>query len=389
MKKMILACMFCLLWSVYASAAEKPVTVGTPLPLREFVGHPEDSTHMIIGLSSLEFFTAAPAIVGVQTDRGVRDIFWKDSAWDYRVAYDNIPKRPADLVPYMEGLRAAELMEWAGTSVLPLSPSTVIKKADGLWYGSDGSGNFRFNVLSDKVAYPSTRSFRIKGRDYAILYDTHGFASIAAPAIDRKKTVGLDLAIACMDSPDKAKAALFLASEGIACYAVCDRFSSEIVGYKERYGVATTILGSAPIRKIPGGAVIGKQPVKFSLSEPIVTQFTEKKYPDQYCDAPWRYLTALNKVYGLNLKLQKVAANVGETVLLTKEAERIGAKAIAARIFGEKDYIPLKAWLDVDPARRIILLHSAAYEFGIKLLREYPARVTFGDLSPVFVSEKK
>jgi hypothetical protein len=57
---------------------------------------------------------------------------------------------------------------------------------------------------------------------------------------------------------------------------------------------------------------------------------------------------------------------------------------IAARIFSKSDYIPLKAWMDADGKRRLILFHSAGYEYGIRMFRDFPDRTSFGDLKPVF-----
>lgn len=344
-----------------------------------------EATHMVLGLSRLELKRDDRALVGIQVDRGVRDIFWKESRFDIRVPPNRIPNGEQELVPYMEGARAGELMRWAGVEVVPLTPGLAVKKADGLYYGSDGQGNYPFMIFQDKIDYPTVMFQRNGSGEMAIIPDTHGFNAVVSPALALHKRNPLRLIIACMDSPDKANAALFLARKGIACYAPCDRFTHTLMGYKQRYGITTPVLGSAPIGKSSDGAVIGSQPVLFDLKEPMVAQYTDKMYPDQYCDAPSRYLRALQKVYQLSLNVTEVTANVGETGLLVAKAEQLGANVIAARIYNQDDYQPLKKWLEKDQRRRLILLHSAAYEFGIQMFREFPTRTTFGDLDPKFL----
>lgn len=344
-----------------------------------------DATYMVFGLSRLDLKWSERSLVRIQVDRGVRDIFWKDSRFDIRVPPNRIPNGEQELVPYMEGARAAELMQWAGVDVMPLTPGLAVKKADGLYYGSDGEGNYPFMIFQDKIDYPTVTFHRNGDEETAVIPDTHGFNAVVAPALAIHRRRPLRLAIACMDSPDKANAALFLARKGIACYAPCDRFTHTLMGYKHRYGITTPILGSAPVWKNGDGAVIGGQPVLFDLKEPIIAQYTDKMYPDQYCDAPSRYLRALQRTYQIALHVTEVTAAVGETGLLVAKAEQIGANVIAARIYNREDYEPLKKWMEKDQRRRLILLHSDAYEYGIQMFREYPTRTTFGDLDPKFL----
>jgi hypothetical protein len=101
------------------------------------------------------------------------------------------------------------------------------------------------------------------------------------------------LAVACMDLPAKADAALYLAKNGINIYAPCDRFAYCLMNYKAKFGISRTILGSAPIRQTESGAIIGDQPVTIYLDEPIVVEYTDRDTMDRYCDTPWRYFTAL------------------------------------------------------------------------------------------------
>ena len=120
------------------------------------------------------------------------------------------------------------------------------------------------------------------------------------------------LAVACMDLPAKAQAALYLAKNGINIYAPCDRMASLLLNYK-KLGINATILGSAPVktdRKRSGHW----RPASWNyLDEPIVAEYADRNdTSDQYCDAPWRYFNRLNQVYGLNLSLVRVCANTGD-----------------------------------------------------------------------------
>ena len=343
----------------------------------------ENPTTMVIGLSKIELRTADKEVIGVQVDRVIRDHVWYNSSFDTRVPVDRVPEDSSQVVPYMEGARTAEMMVWANVSVVPLTPGIALKKEDGYYYGSDGQGHFVFQICPDKAEYPTCEFVIENGSEYVVMYDTHGFNAVAEQAYLKRDEI--NLSIACMDMPDKAKAALYLAQNGIPCYAPCDRFANTLMNYKEELGIETEILGSAPIRQTDYGAVIGDQPVVISLNESIIAQYTDRLYPDQYCDTPSRYFRELQKVYNINLSVTEVYANVGETSNLVKEAKEQNAEVIGARIFNETDYLPLKNWLEEDKNHRVILFHSAAYYFGIKLFREFPKQTSFGDINPKFV----
>jgi hypothetical protein len=191
------------------------------------------------------------------------------------------------------------------------------------------------------------------------------------------------LAVACMDLPAKAQAALFLARNGINIYAPCDRMASLLLNYK-KLGINATILGSAPVKQTESGAVIGDQPVGIYLDEPIVVEYTNRNdTSDQYCDTPWRYFNRLSRVYRLNLSLIKVCANTGEAGKVVIQAETVNAQVIGVRVCTDKDYKPVAEWLKKDKRNRAVLLHSAAYEPGIALFKQSPKQTTFGDLNPV------
>ena len=376
----VLLCVFFGLVGIFAG----PYIIHDGVEESKNIGIDEaDSAKMIIGLSKIELRTESKEAVGVQVDRVIRDYLWYNSSFDTRVPADRVPKNSSQVVCYMEGARTREMMEWANVSIVPLTPGIALKKEDGYYYGSDGQGNFVFPICPDKTEYPTTEFISENGSEYAIMHDTHGFNAVAEQAYLNKNK--LDLVIACMDMPDKAKAALYLAQNGIQCYAPCDRFTHLLMNYKENFGIETEILGSAPIRQTDYGTVIGDQPVTILLSEPIIAQYTDRLYPDQYCDTPSRYFRELQKVYGMNLSVIEVYANVGETNNLVREAKKHDAKVIGARLFNEDDYLPLEQWLEEDKNHRVILFHSAAYSCGIKLFREFPDQTSFGDINPRLV----
>ena len=53
------------------------------------------------------------------------------------------------------------------------------------------------------------------------------------------------------------------------------------------------------------------------------------------------------------------------------------------RVCTDQDYKPVAEWLKEDQRNRAVLLHSAAYEPGDALFKEFPKQTTFGDLDPV------
>ena len=350
----------------------------------------EERPRIIIGLSKIEL--KGGEIVGTQVDRVIRDIAWENSPYDKNVSPDRIPINLEDLVPYMEGERAKEMMQWADVKILPLTPAIGKHKEidtpwpDNPYYAADGKGNFPFLIEPTKVEYETVFSVQgdSQGKPDLILPDTHGFNMIAEQAYLHKDQ--LYMVMACMDFESKAEAALYLAKQGLNIYAPCDRFANMLMNYKEIYPDATgTILGSAPIRKTDFGAVIGDQPVIVYLDETVVIQYTEEGYPDQYCDTPWRYFERLEKEFNLDMEVITVTANIGETGKIVEIAEINDANVIGVRIYNEDDYMSVAIWLKKNSLNRAILFHSVAYEPGVKLFKEFPKQTTFGDLQPKII----
>ena len=341
------------------------------------IGWPK-TRNLVLGTSKI--IIKKNSLIGTQVDRVIRDIAWKNSDFDEHVSPFRIPASREEVVPYMEGRMTRFLIDYAQVKVIGLTPAHALQRV-GNYYASDGEGFFRFYIDPSKVKY---KTAMFKG-DKAVLPDTHGFNMVAGKAAVINEAEKIDLVIACMDIPAKAEAALYLAKKGINCFGPCDRFASELIGYKKKVPQEVTILGTAPIRKHPDGAVIGNQPVSIDLDEKIIVQYTDKKYPDQYCDTPARYFENLDKKLKLKLNLICVDAAVGETEKVVNEAKRLNARVIGIRILNIKDSVPVENWLKQDFRHRAILFHSAPYEPGYEMFFKFPEQTSFGDLNPIVV----
>jgi hypothetical protein len=76
-----------------------------------------EKPRVILGLSKIEL--NPKKTVGAQVDRVIRDLFINNSTFDVRGPADRIPKNSSDVIPWMEGSRIREMMDWAGVKVLP------------------------------------------------------------------------------------------------------------------------------------------------------------------------------------------------------------------------------------------------------------------------------
>ena len=335
---------------------------------------------VILGRSRI--IVPSRAVVGTQVDRVIRDIAWKDSAFDSRKSALSIPSERKMIVPYMEGHLLQQLMEYADAGIVGLTPAVGRKKGE-LFYADNGEGDYPFLIDESKVAYESA-AFSRDGV-YGFFPDTHGFSMIAGQALRVQKLSGINLAIACMDLPAKADGALYLAMHGINCYGPCDAEASILFGYRAKVGNGTTIMGTAPIRPYKNGAVIGAQEVVIDIKEPIVVQATYRGgLHDHYCNTPRRYFTALSQYSGLPLTTKEVEAYVGEAGLVVNTARETGATVIGVRVFNKQDAEPVSAWLEKSRSHRAILFHSAPYEEGYALFFRFPKQTSFGDLNPIF-----
>ncbi len=326
---------------------------------------PPDTTAYVLGQSAIH--VRAGWEIGVQIERTVRD--WLSNQLSY--GFPETPVGHDDVLDWHEGARLREILTAAEAVVVPLG-GTLAARDGERWLASDERGVFRFEVLPDKVQYPTTRS----AGDLALLVDTHGVSAVVGPAIES----GVQMVIGCADYTGKIEAAYYLARRGIHVYFPCDRFVGDLVGH-DAEGV---LIGSGPVKSEPGGAVIGDTPVRFGVRETVVVEDASLVGDFQYYDAPARYFRRLRELLPLRLDLVTVDGP-GQGGRVVRRAEQIGASAIAVRVWNEDDHRPVRDWLAASPGHRAVLFHTAPYAAGYRLFQEFPRQTTFGDTKPVFL----
>jgi hypothetical protein len=349
-------------------AEDDPAPSFDSTTIRRQLTVPPGTTHYVLGESRI--VVPRGARVSVQLERTYRD--WLS----YQMRYDFTDSFPAidNTLDYHEGARLRDLMRLAAVRPQPIT-ATLAARRDGNWYAPDEKGVFRFQVANDKIEYPTVKQIG----DIALLTDTHGISSLVEQSIRGES----DLVIGCGDSVGKSEAAFYLAQQGIDVYFPCDRFIGLVLGY-EGPGV---LLGTAPIRKLGDEVVIGAQPVRFAVDEPIVVTGITHDSVARYYDASQRYFEELARHLPLNLHPVLVESE-GEAWKVIEQAEKMDSKAIGVRVATEEDYEPVRGWLEKSPENRAVLFHSAPYPFGYRLFEEFPQQVTFGDPRPRFLTEK-
>lgn len=325
---------------------------------------PKGAKTMILGESKITINVNSR--VGTQVDRVARDWLSYQLHWDL----SGSPMPTKDLISYHEGAVVTRIVKASGAEVYPLTGTLVAKKADK-WYAADENGVFRFQVLEDKIEYPTTH---VAGQ-YGVIEDTHGVSALVSQALERK----MNVVVACGDSDGKAKAAFYLAQRGVSVIMPGDRYIDELIGYEGK-GV---VMGTSPVRQEGDHAVVGGQPVRFLLRETIVVEDTRKNFPLQYYDAGARYFRHLAKLAPLQLDFVMID-NEGQIDRVLSRADEIGATAVAVRVVNEGERNKLAAWLQQSPQRRAILFHSGLYPFAQPLFEKFPQQTTFGDLHPRF-----
>jgi hypothetical protein len=337
----------------------------TPVEIERYPGPAGHFTRIILGRSAIH--VRRGAIVKTQVDRVTRD--WALAQNPARVPWGF---DLADHVPWHEGEKARELMTLADARIIPVW-GTRVHKINGHWYAPDAEGTPRFEVSPDKVDnYPSTF---VVDNETAIVNDTHGISAIAWDSTDA------DLVMGCGDHRGKMDAAFYLAQRGVDVYTPTDRFMAVLIGAKTK-GV---IIGSAPIRGTPDGAVIGNQPITIDADEPIVVSTAKPRYPLQYYDTPKRYFDTLAAYSGHPLKVTAVeVTSYGHATNVVDQARKLGAKVLGIRVKSPEEHDAVAAWLREDASRRAVLFHSAAYPDGYRLYFEFPKQTSFGDTRPVF-----
>jgi hypothetical protein len=325
---------------------------------------PPNATTMILGESTIELTQGMR--IGTQVDRVGRDWISFQMRWDLTGS----PLAPALIIGYHEGNTVKRMADLAQVKIYPLTGTIMAQRRDK-WFGPDETGTFRFEILKDKTEYPTTHTFA----NYGWIEDTHGISALVSQALER----GMQLVVGCGDSEGKAKASFYLAQKGVNVFFPGDRYQDLLVGYQAK----GTLLGTAPIKKDNGRAVIGHQPVRFSLREPIVVEDTKQYFPIQYYDAGARYFRRLSEFVHLNLDYVNIQdANQIEKVL--ERAAQLHSTAVAVRVVTDYEYEVLLRWLESSPDHRAILFHSSLYPHAQSLFDQFPQQVTFGDLHPRF-----
>ncbi|MCU1307158.1 MAG: hypothetical protein JWN45_1853 [Acidobacteriaceae bacterium] len=346
-----------------AMANGDPSRVFGDVEVRASLTVPPGAKNFVLGESAVQI---TPGMrIGTQVDRVMRDWISAQLKWS---ASDD--PAAAALIGYHEGALAQRIIELAGAKIYPMAGSLAARKNDK-WYAPDDTGTFRFQVLDDKMRYPTTHAVD----DVGWIEDTHGISALVPQAVERH----MQLVIGCGDSTGKMKAAYYLAQKGINVFVPGDRYQDELLGYD----APGMIIGGAPVHKKGEAVVIGGQPVQFLVAEPIVVEDTKKAFPIQYYDAPARYFRALNRYAPLRLTFVEVdePGQIGRVLI---KAEEMKASAVAIRVMTQQEDIQVRDWLQGSKTRRAILFHSALYPFAQLLFSDFPSQVTFGDLHPRF-----
>jgi hypothetical protein len=335
-----------------------PSTVNTSLSV------PADARSFVLGRSKIE--VTKDTLIGSQVDRVTRDWISYQLKWDLKNG-----GTPALPISYHEGALLNQIRAAVNALIIPLPGSIAVRLADK-WYAADEDGVFRFEVLPDKIIYPTTHV----DRDTAWIEDTHGVSALVPAAVEHNVT----LVVGCGDSDGKMAAALHLAKRGVNVFFPGDRYQDELLGYSAK----GTLIGGAPVRTEQGRAIIGDQPVEFSLSEPIIVEDSIAPFPLQYYDAPARYFRRFSQTAPLRVTYVQVD-NTNQLYKVLQAARDKKSSAIAVRIFTDVEYAQLADWLRASPRNRAILFHSALYPHAQKLFSEFRQQLTFGDLHPEFL----
>lgn len=354
-----------LLTGAYPSSAGTTDSVG-PMVYAKKPGPTAPFEKIILGKSTIR--VTNDFLVKGQVDRVTRD-------WLLAFQPTGAPwKSASELLFYShEGARLTEIAQYSGARIVPVWGMEAIKVGDK-WYAPDETGTPRFEISPDKIReYPSTI---VRDERHVIVNDTHGISALAWDATDANLVVG------CGDHKGKMDAAYHLARKGIHVYVPTDRLLGLLIGAD----VKGSIIGSAPVKPVSGGAEIGNQPVEIDLNEEIVVSNAIPLYPLQYYDTPLRYFRALSDYCGRQMKITDIAVEeYGYAVPVVDAARDRNTNLIGIRVKSVKEHDAVAAWLKEDVKHRAVLFHTAAYKDGYKLFGEFPHQTSFGDIHPEFV----
>lgn len=316
---------------------------------------PSNFSTIIIGKSYIKIDNDTR--IGTQIERVIRD--WASNVINV------YPSDYKQIISYGEGDNLARAINNTSAKIIPLT-STIVIKSKGRWYAPDENGVFRFEVLPDKVDYPTNKCYG----NICLIIDTHGISSLVAQAIENN----VSMVIGCGDYTDKMAAAQYLAEKGIDSFFPGDRFVSEVINYQGE-GI---LIGTAPIRD----NVIGNQSITIDKDELIIIQDNYEAYPGQYYDSPKRYFKELEKIVPLNSKYVITGSNQSNKIV--EEARLSKSQLIGVRVWTEEDYRSVRNWLSENSNNRAVLFHSSLYPYAQKLFDEFPNQTSFGDPKPIF-----
>jgi hypothetical protein len=334
------------------------VEIETSLPV------PPDATKLILGETTIELVNGLR--VGTQVERVVRDWLSYQMKWDFT----GHPVAGSSVLNYHEGAFVKSIMNIAPVEIYPLA-GTLIVRIEDKWYAADETGTFRFQVLGDKLQYPTTHVTD----SFGWIVDTHGISGLVSQALQRQT----QLVVGCGDSEGKMKAAFYLAEKGVNVVFPGDHYLDLVLGYEAK-GI---LLGTAPVKISDGKAVIGGQPLRFLLREPIVVQDTKVLSSLQYYNTAARYFRRLTQFVPMNVHyVDVVRQNQIEKIL--RAATQLRSTVVAVRIMTNYEYEILRQWLLKSANHRAILFHSSLYPYAQRLFEQFPQQVTFGDPHPRF-----
>ena len=243
---------------------------------------------------------------------------------------------------------------------------------DNKWYASDENGVFKFEIPIDKIYYPTTRFLT---KEIAMIIDTHGVNML----VDQAITNNADVVIGCCDFPGKIKAAIYLANNNISIICNTDRYLYQTLGYN------LSILGSPPMKTASETVVFGNSPIEIERNQKVAVLNTEKGYPQQYYDTPYKYFSEINKTFPLELYIVNIDG-YNQTHKILEIATINNVNLVGYRIFNSYDYNEAKQWLEKTDKRKMILFHSSSYPYGKLLAEEFSEQVSFDDPNPIIIS---
>ncbi len=327
---------------------------------------------LILGKSKIVVDNSTNIVV--QTDRVTRD--WLSGMIQnpfkgvvLKVFSEKSKDKVSSNIAWHEGGRLHELLKVGAKH--KIAAGTLIAKKDTKWFAPDENGIFRFEVPIDKVLYPTTRFLR---KDLAVIIDTHGINML----VDQAVSNNADLVIGCGDHPAKAAAAKYLSDKGISVVSFPDKFFYLLLGHD------TNVLGSPPINIKEDNVIFGNRPLEISIKDKLVVSNSSNDiFALWYYQAPEHYFSEIAKFIPLDIKYFSFDS-FGSQPDLVDFAEKNDATVIASRVYNKADYSALAGWLKKDDKRKVILLHSSPYPYGIKLFNDFSNQTSFGDPNPVF-----